>query len=139
MFVFIKKIFCIGSLFLSSLLSTNPLNAIPLRCISLKNQECKVTPKIVDINSNNPIFYPYSVKINKCSGNCNNINDPYAKVCVPDTVKDLNVKVFNLIPRTNETRFIKWHETCMCICRLDKIICNNKQRRNNDKCRCECK
>ena len=58
MFVFIKKIFCIGSLFLSSLLSTNPLNAIPLSCISLKNQECKVTPKIVDINSNNPIFYP---------------------------------------------------------------------------------
>ena len=97
MFVFIKKIFCIGSLFLSSLLSTNPLNTIPLSCISLKNQECKVTPNIVDINSNNSIFYPYSVKTNKCSGNCNNINDPYAKICVPDTVKDLNVKVFNLL------------------------------------------
>ena len=61
-------------------------------CISLKNQKCKVRPKIVDINSNNPIFYPFSVKINKCSGNCNNINDPYAKLCVPDTVKDLNIK-----------------------------------------------
>ena len=79
MFVFIKKIFCIGSLFLSSLLTTNPLNAIQCSCISLKNQECKVTPKIVDINSNSPISYPYSVKINKCSGNGNNINDPYAK------------------------------------------------------------
>ena len=138
MFVFIKKIFCIGSLFLSSLLSTNPLNAIPLRCISLKNQECKVTPKIVDINSNNPIFY-LSVKINKCGGNCNNINDPYAEICVLDTVKDLNVKVFNLISRTNESRFIKWHETCKCICRLDWIICNSKQRWNEDKSRCECK
>ena len=41
--------------------------------------------------------------------------------------------------RTNETRFIKWHETCKCICRLDKIICNSKQRWNEDKCRCECK
>ena len=41
---------------------------------------------------------------------------------------------------TNETRHIKWHETCKCICRLDKIICNdNKQRWNQDKCRCECK
>ena len=39
--------------------------------------------------------------------------------------------------RTNETKFIKWHETCKCICRLDKIICNSKQRWNEDKCRCE--
>ena len=78
------------------------------------------------------MFYPFSIKVNKCSGNCNNINDPYPKICVPDTVKDLNV-------RTNETRHIKWHETCKCICRLDKIICNNKQRWNEDKCRCECK
>ena len=41
--------------------------------------------------------------------------------------------------RTNETRHIEWHETCKCICRLDKIICNSKQRWNEDKCRCECK
>ena len=40
---------------------------------------------------------------------------------------------------TNETRHIKWHESCKCICRLDKIICNSKQRWNKDKCRCECK
>ena len=79
------------------------------------------------------------LKKNKCSGNCNDINDPYAKICVPDVVKDLNVKVFNLMSRTNETRHIKWHETCKCICRLDAIVCNNKQRCNNDKCRCECK
>ena len=134
MFVFIKKIFCIGSIFLSSLVSTTPLS-----CISIKNQECKVRPKIVDINSNNPIFYPFSIKINKCSGSCNNINNPYAKMCVPDVIKDLNVRVFNLMSKTNETRFIKWHETCKCICRLDGIICNSKQRWNEDKCRCECK
>ena len=123
MFVFIKKIFCIGSLFSSSLVSTTPLS-----CISIKNQECKVRPDIVDINSNNPIFYPFSIKINKCSRNCNNINNPYAKICVPDVTKDLNVKVLNLMSRTNETRFIKWHETCKCICRLNGIICNSKQR-----------
>ena len=40
---------------------------------------------------------------------------------------------------TNETRHIKWNETCKCICRLDKIVCNNKQQWNKDKCRCECK
>ena len=84
--------------------------------------------KVIDINSNNPIFYPLSVKINKCSGKCKNINNPYAKICVSDTVKDFNVRVFNLMSRTNETRHIKWHETCKCICRVDKIICNSKQR-----------
>ena len=72
----------------------------------MNNQECKVRPKIADINSNNPMFYPFSIKVNKCSGNCNNINDPYAKVCALDTVKDLNVRVFNLISRTNETRHV---------------------------------
>ena len=41
--------------------------------------------------------------------------------------------------RSNETRSIKLHETCKCICRLNKIICNNKPRRNKDQCRCECK
>ena len=67
------------------------------------------------------------------------INDPYARICVPDMVKNLNVKVFNLMSLTNETRHIKWHETCKCICRLDGITCNSKQRWNEDKCRCECK
>ena len=110
-----------------------------LNCVSMNNQECKVRPKIVDIKSNSSMFYPFSIKVNKCSGNCNNINDPYAKICVPDIVKDLNVRVFNLISRTNETRHMEWHETCKCICRLDKIICNSKQRWIEDKCRCECK
>ena len=60
-------------------------------------------------------------------------------MCVPDVVKNLNVKVFNLMSRTNETRHIKWHETCKCKCRLDASVCNNKQRWNDNKCRCECK
>ena len=105
----------------------------------MKNQECKVRPKIINVNSNEPIFYPFSIKTNKCSGSCNNINNPYAKICVPDVIKDLNVKVFNLMSRTNETRHIKWHETCKCKCRLDASVCSNKLRWNNNKCRCECK
>ena len=114
-------------------------NANSLSSISMINQECITRPKIINVNSNNPIFYPFSIKINKCSGNCNNINNPYAKICVPDVIKDLNVKVFNLMSRTNEARHIEWHETCKSKCRLDASVCNNKQRWNNDKCRCECK
>ena len=134
MFRFIKKVFYIGSLFLSSLVST-----ILLSCISMNNQACKVRPEIVNVNSNEPVFYPFSIKTSKCSGSCNNINNPYAKICVPDVIKDLNVKVFNLMSRTNEARHINWHEMCMCKYSVDASICNNKQRWNDDKCRCECK
>ena len=105
----------------------------------MKNQECKTRPQIFNINSNNPIFYPLSIKINKCSGNCNNINNSYAKICVPDIKKKLNVNVFNLISRSNETKFIEWHKKCKCICRLSAIVCNNKQNWNKNKCRCKCK
>ena len=105
----------------------------------MKNEECKVRSEIISINSNNPMFYPFSIKVNKCCGNCNNINDSYARICAPDIIKDLNVKVFNLLTRTNETRNIKWHEKYKWICRLDKIICNNKQKLNKDKCKRECK
>ena len=129
MFGFIRQTFISAMMLFSSLPNVNSL-----KCVSLKNQECKVWSEIVNINSNNPMFYRFSVKINKCSGNCNNINNPYAKICVPDTVKNLNVKVLNLMSRTNQTGFIKWHETCKCICRLDGIICNSKQRWNEDKC-----
>ena len=126
MFGFVKRYFFIGSLFLSNLVSTTSLS-----CISMNNQACKARPEIINVNSNNPVFYPFSIKTSKCSGNCNNINDPYAKICVP-VAKDLNVKVFNLMSRTNEIKNIKWHETCKCECRLDAIVCNNKQRWNKN-------
>ena len=91
----------------------NLTNINPLECISMKN---------------------------KCRGNCNNINDSYARICAPDIVKKLNVKVSNLmVHNMAQTRHIKWQKTCKCICRLNGIIYNNKQRWNEDKCRCECK
>ena len=100
---------------------------------------CKVRPENVNVNSNEPLFHPFSIKISKCSGSCNNINDPYAKLCVPDVVKNMNMKVFNLMSTTNETRHIKWHETCKYKCRLDVSVCNSKHRQNDDKCICQCK
>ena len=84
----LKKCFFLGLTTLSDFTNVNSLlNAILLNCISMKNQECKVRPEILNVNSNNAIFYPFSIKMNKCSGNCNNINNPYAKICVPDVIK----------------------------------------------------
>ena len=45
----------------------------------------------------NLYFFRSSVKTSKCSGSCNNINDPYAKLCVLDIVKNLNVRALNLM------------------------------------------
>ena len=112
---------------------------IKLSKYNLFNQACKERPEIINVNSNNPVFYRFSIKKSKCNGICNNINDPYSKTCVPDVVKDLNVKVFNLMSRTNERKHIKWHETFKCECKLNAIVCNNKQRWNKNKCRCEYK
>ena len=76
MFRFIKNIF------LTVLSCVNPLSATSLTCILMNNQECKVRPESINDDSDEPVFYPFSIKTSKCSGSCNNINDPYDKnVC----------------------------------------------------------
>ena len=133
MFGFIKKCFFTAMTFF------NLSNVNSLECVSMNNQECQIGTEIINLNTSEPMFYPYIIKTNRCKGSCNTINDPCIKICVPDQIKNTNVNVFNLMSRTNETRHIKWHKTCKCKCRLDVRICNNTQRWNDDKCRCECK
>ena len=117
----------------------NVLKVKTLECVSVINQKCMSRPKIINLNANQLVFYPLSIKVNKCGGDCNNINDPMAKLCVPNVVKNMNIKVFNLLARINETRKIVWHETCKCVYRLTSAICNDRQEWNENKCRCECK
>ena len=74
MFQFIKKVFFIGLTIISSF-----TNASSLSCISMKNQECKTRPQIINVNRDEPVFFPFSIETSKCSGSYNNINDPYAK------------------------------------------------------------
>ena len=82
----IKKLFFTGLAFVSTLTNVNLLS-----CISMNNQELKVRPKIVNGKSDEPIFFPFSIKTSKCSGSFNNINNPCAKLRVPDVVKNLNI------------------------------------------------
>ena len=65
-------------------------HASSLSCTSMNNQPCKARHENVNVNGNNPIFYPFSIKTSKCSSSCNNVNDPYSKHCVPDIIKNLN-------------------------------------------------
>ena len=118
--------------------SFNPSNVNSLECVSMNNKECKTRTKTININNNEPVFYPFSFKVNKCSGSCNNINNPYAKLCVPDVVKKINVKVFNLMSWSNQAKHIARHKTCKCKCRSNSSFCN-KQKWNEDKRRSECR
>ena len=132
-FQFVKKVFFIGLTILSDFTNANSSNDIPLICISMNNQECKTRPQVINVNGNEPVFFPLSIETSKCSGSCNNIDYPYAKTCVPDIIKNLNLKVFNLMSRTNETRFIEWHETCRCECKFGEKVWINKQARSKRK------
>ena len=100
MFGLIKKVFFIA-MAVANFLNFNPLNVNSLECVSMNNQECKTRAKIININNNEAVFYPFNIKVNKCSGTCNNINDTYAKLRVPD------VKVFDLMPWSNQTKYIE--------------------------------
>ena len=105
MFRFVKQILVLAMMFFSH----SVLNANSLKWVSINNQDCKIKSEIINvISSNEPLFYPYSVKINKCSRSCNNTNDPYAKMWVPDIVKSINLKVFSLMLRITETK-------CKCL------------------------
>ena len=84
----LKKLFFTAKIFLVS-------NANSLECVSMKNQECNVREEIISVNNNESVFYASSVRVNKCSGNCNKINDLIAKSCVPDVLKNINLKVLN--------------------------------------------
>ena len=66
-------------------------NANSLSCISMSNQVCKTRPQVVNVNEDESVFFPFSIETSKCSGSCDSINYPYAKICVPDVVKNLNI------------------------------------------------
>ena len=84
MFRLIKKVLLI--VLISS------VNAIP--CILIRNQECKGRKVVVH---NKHMTYPYSIKVNRCNSSCNNISNSYARVYVPDIVKNVTLKIFDLM------------------------------------------
>ena len=106
----------------------NILKVSTLECLSVINRKSR--PKILDVNEavGEALFYPYNVLVNKCSGSCNTLNDPMARICVPKIIKNVNMKVYNFL----------WHESCKCVCRLNSSVCNSKQIWNSDTCRCDC-
>ena len=136
MFGLIKKIF-IGLL-------TGLVNGSNhTKCVSLSNQECMTQPTLINLHPNEYSqefhYYPFAVKLDRCVGSCNTLNDLSNKVCVPNKTEDLNLSVFNMITGINESNTSTKHISCECKCKLDGTKCNSNQWWNKDKCRCEYK
>ena len=95
-----------------SLFSILKVNA--LKCVSFVNQKYMSRPKILNVNEGvgEALFYPYNMLVNKCSGICDTINNPMAKLCVPNVIKRVNMQVYNFLMRLNETRNVLLHESC---------------------------
>ena len=82
-----------------------------LECVSVVNQKCRSRPKILDVNEcvSEALFYPYNVLVNKCSGSCNTLDNPKAKLYVPNVLNRVNMQVYNFLMMLNETRNVLWH------------------------------
>ena len=104
-------------------------------CLLLKNQECVVRKVFID---NDYMTFPYKIGVDRCIGSCNDKDNPFLKFCLPDSIKNISVKSFDLISNKNVLKTISFHQSCKCGCLLDEKVCNNLQKWNKDKCRCEC-
>ena len=111
--------------------------------LSNQNQKCKIQPTLINLNPNEYNqelhYYTFVVKLDRCVGSCNTLNDLTNKVCVPNKTEDLNLSVFNMITGINESKKLTKHISCKCKCRFDGRKCNSDQWWNNDKCLCKCK
>ena len=104
-------------------------------CLILKNKECKVKKITID---NDYMTFPYKISINRCIGSCNDKNNPYLKTCLPNSIKNITVKSLDLLCNEYIFKNFSFHQNCKCKCLLDKNVCNNLQKYNKNKFRCEC-
>ena len=94
MFRLIKKIF-IG--LLTCIVSASNHT----KCVLLSNHKCMIQPTLTNLHpkehSQEFHYYPFAVKLDRCVGSCNTLNDLSSKLCVPNKTEDLNLSAFNMI------------------------------------------
>ena len=99
--------------------------------MSLSNQKRMTQPTLINLHPNEYSqkfqFYTFAVKLDRCVGSCNTLNDLSNKVCVPNKTEDLNLSVFDIITEINESKALKKHISCECKCRFDGRKCNSDQ------------
>ena len=75
------------------------------QCVSLNNKKCMTQPTLINLHPNEYSqefhYFPFAVKLDRCVGSCNTLNDLSSKVCVPNKTEDLNLSVFITITGIN--------------------------------------
>ena len=130
-FRLIKKIFM--GLLISILNASNHT-----KCVSLSRQKCEIQPTLINLHPNEYNqelhYYPFAVKLDRCVGSCNTVNDLSNNVCVPNKTEDLNLNVSNMIRGRNESKMLTKHVSCECKCKFDERKYKSDEWWNNDKC-----
>ena len=137
MFGFIKELF-------TGLLTSIVVNASRYtKCVYLSDQKFNIQPILINLHPNKYSqelhYYPLAVKLDKCVGRCNSLNDLSNKLCGLSETEDLNLSVLNMIREINESKTLTKHISCKRKCNCDGGNCNSNQKWNNEKCQCDCK
>ena len=97
------------------------------KCVSLNNQKSKIQLNLINLHPNEYSqefhYYPFSVKLNRCVGSCNTLNDLSNNVCVPNKKEDLKLSLFNMFTGINESKTLAKHISCECKCKFDRTKC----------------
>ena len=73
--------------------------SLATKYVSLNNKLCMISPAFINLNPIELNYYPFMIMLDKCNGSCNVVDDLSTKISVPSEIKDVNVKVFNMIAR----------------------------------------
>ena len=101
------------------------------KCVWLSNQNCMIQPTLINLHPNEYSqefhCYPFAVKLDRCVGGCNTLNDSSNRACVSNKTEGLNLNVLNMITGINESKTLTKHVLCVCKCRFDGRKCNSDQ------------
>ena len=101
------------------------------KCISLSNEKCQTQPTFINLHSNEYSqefhYYQFAVKLDRCVGSCNTLNDLSNKVCIPDKTEGLNLSMFSMITGINESKILTKCISCECKFTFDGRKCNSDQ------------
>ena len=101
------------------------------KCISLSNEKCQTQPTFINLHSNEYSqefhYYQFAVKLDRCVGSCNTLNDLSNKVCIPDKTESLNLSMFSMITGINESKILTKCISCECKFTFDGRKCNSDQ------------
>ena len=133
------NIFNILKTFVIMILPISIVPVVGVKCDKLDNQPCLTRKTIVNTNKNEPRYYPFSIELNKCSGSCDTLDNPYAKNCLSNKTVKRDVKIYDMLYNRYIPMTFKEDVTCKCECRLNGSVCSHvMQKWDESECKCKC-